>query len=302
MILPTLKQLRYLVAVSDFHHFGRAADSCFVTQSTLSTGLKELENLLGIVLVERTKRSVIMTPIGKDIAQRAKAILAQAEDLVDVARSDGQPLSGVLRLGVIPTIGPYLLPSSLPLLKELYPDLQLYLKEDQTARLLGLLLSGELDLVLMALPYDMDGVAIIPLGDDIFEAASLKENPIVQSGKVDIEALKAENLLLLEEGHCLRDHALKVCKLNRNEKSGNYEATSLFTLVQMVNAGLGVTLLPKMAIQTGLIRGTNLVTRPLKGEDNSRQIGLVFRKTSSRAQEFELLANIFRKSLLQTHE
>ncbi len=299
MILPTLKQLRYLVAVSDHRHFGHAADACFVTQSTLSTGLKELENMLGVVLVERTKRSVVMTPIGKDIALRATDILTGAEDLVDLAKSDGEPLSGKLRLGVIPTIGPYLLPSSLPVLQEKYPALQLFLKEDQTARLLNLLSAGELDIVLMALPYEMQGIEIIMIGDDEFEAVSHADGPFSREGEVGLEELTGQNLLLLEEGHCLRDHALKVCKLKQGEGGGNYEATSLFTLVQMVNAGLGVTLLPKMAIQAGLVRGTNLVTRPLKGTGNSRQIGVVYRKTSSRAEEFQILANIFRESLRQ---
>ncbi len=297
MILPTLKQLRYLVAVSDHKHFGHAADACFVTQSTLSTGLKELENLLGVMLVERTKRSVLMTSIGGEIVLRAKEILRQSEELVDLAKSDGQPLSGRLRLGIIPTVCPYLLPATLPIVKQKFPNLQLLLREDKTADLLGMLALGELDLVLMALPYAMQGVKIIPLGIDIFEAAFPQDHALNQKPVVALNDLLTNELLLLEEGHCLRDHALNVCKVGRDEMRSDFEATSLLTLIQMVDAGLGVTLLPKMAIQAGLIRGTNLITRPIEGDENDRQIGLVYRKTSNRAEEFQLLASVFKQSL-----
>lgn len=292
--LPTLRQLRYLVALADHRHFGRAAEACLATQSTLSAGLQELEGLLGATLVERTKRRVLMTPLGEEVAARARDLLRGAEDIVELVHSAAEPLSGPLRLGVIPTVGPYLLPRVLGPLREAYPRLRLYLREDLTARLLERLDGGELDAVLLALPYDADELETLVLFDDPFLLACPPGHPLASGEAVPPEALMAGELLLLEEGHCLREHALAACRMaagqSRGERREQLLATSLATLVQMVAGGLGITLLPRLAVDNGVLAGTGLVVRPVAGEETGRKIGLAWRRSSSRKGEFRLLA------------
>lgn len=295
--LPTLKQLRYLVALAEEKHFSRAAARSFVTQSTLSAGIKELEEILGAKLVERTKRSVMLTTLGKEISIRARGLLRQAEDITELAAAGREPLTGELRFGVIPTIGPYLLPRIMPRLREAYPELKLNLREEQTLRLLDLLGKGQLDVVLMALPYQMQGVESLFLADDPFFAGLPKGHPLTARKRLSSDELDPDTLLLLEEGHCLRDHALSVCHLEQSAIRQGFEATSLHTLVQMVNFGLGVTLLPKIAIDGGVLSGTNIEVRPLEGPHVSRQIGLVWRQTSGREQEFRLLGESLKDAL-----
>lgn len=287
--LPTLKQLRYLVALAERGHFGKAAESCFVTQSTLSAGLHELESLLGAVLVDRTKRRVVFTPLGHDIVAHARTLLAGAEDLALAAKAAQKPLTGPLRLGVIPTIGPFLLPRVLPRLRRTYPELQLYLKEDLTARLCAQLAEGQLDVVLLALPYACGNVETMDLFDDSFRLACRAERALGGKLPVSAKALKDETVLLLEDGHCLRAHALSACRLPRRAAGDAFAATSLHTLVQMVANGLGVTLLPEMAIAAGILKGTGLVSRELEGERAFRRIGLAWRRGTRRRSEFELL-------------
>ena len=298
--LPTIKQLRHLVAVADTGHFGRAAEASFVTQSTLSASIKEIENILGATLIERTKRSVKFTPLGNDVVARARTVISDVEEIVDLVAAAREPLSGDLRLGVIPTIGPFLVPRAMPKLRKKYPALKLYLREDQTERLLDRLTSGDLDLVLMALPYRTEGFESLPLGDDPFVVACPAGHAFESRRKINPEDLEGEGLLLLEDGHCLRDHALSACKIVSGERrTQGFQATSLQTLVQMVDSGLGVTLLPKLAIDAGILNGTHIVTRPLAGPDASRGIGLVWRRSSSRSPEFHLLADILRQNLTQ---
>lgn len=285
--LPTLRQLRYLVALAEHCHFGKAAEACFATQSTLSAGLQELEALLGVILVERTKRRVMLTPLGEEVVARARQVLQGAEDIVDIAQAAREPLSGVLRLGVIPTIGPYLLPTALPRLRAAYPRLKLHLREDLTARLLEALAAGQIDVALLALPYEADGVTTLVLGDDPFLFAAPAGHPLAAKTSISNADLAGVELLLLEEGHCLREHALAACRLT-GKASTALMATSLHTLVQMVANGLGVTLLPLLAVDGEVLRGTDLVTRPL-AEPASRQIGLAWRASSPRALEFRLL-------------
>ncbi|EME68395.1 transcriptional regulator [Paramagnetospirillum caucaseum] len=286
--LPTLRQLRYLVALAEHRHFGRAAEACFATQSTLSAGLQELESLLGATLVERTKRKVLMTPLGDEVAARARDLLRGAEDIADLVRAHGKPLSGSLRLGVIPTIAPFLLPRALPGLRQLYPDLKLALREDLTARLLERLVNGDLDAAVLALPYEAAEVEMEALFTDPFVLACPPGHPLAALDPVGGADLAGADLLLLEEGHCLRDHALAACALPAPRRGEGMLGTSLGTLVQMVASGMGVTLLPRLAVEAGILMGTDLVTRPLAG-GGSRLLGLAWRKSSARKDEFRLL-------------
>jgi LysR family hydrogen peroxide-inducible transcriptional activator len=289
MFLPTLKQLRYLTALDEHRHFGRAAAACFVSQSTLSAGLQELETLLGASLVERNNRSVVFTALGRDIAAKARKVLSEAQELAEMAAAAKAPLSGALRLGVIPTIGPFLLPKVLPKLRRSYPDLKLYLTEDLTQRLVDELHNGALDCVLLALPVEIGEAEVLPLFDDDFEFVCRKDDPLAAKAKVSSADLEDAPLLLLADGHCLREHALDACHLGRRSSSADVAATSLHTLVEMAANGLGVTLIPDMAIQAKLLKGSELVVRPLAGGKAARKIGLIWRKTSSREKEFRLL-------------
>lgn len=294
--LPSLRQLRYLVAVADTGHFGRAAERCAVTQSTLSAGLKELEAMLGSTLIERDRRLATPTPIGTEIVVRARRLLAEAEDLVDLARGAAAPLSGPLRIGVIPTIAPYLLPDLLPHLRERYPALQPFLVEDQTARLVERLSAGTLDVAILALPYDLPRLTTLPLFDDPFLVAAPTGHKLLGQAPVPPASLAGETLLLLADGHCLREHALSACGLGRDTTGRAVEATSLSTLIHMVDSGLGVTLLPAMAVRAGALRGTRIETRPLDGPDASRTVGLAWRASSAQEHSYKLLGDIIREA------
>ncbi|HWZ68829.1 MAG TPA: hydrogen peroxide-inducible genes activator [Stellaceae bacterium] len=289
--LPTFRQLEHLVLLAEHGHFGRAAAACHVTQSTLSASIKELENILQASLVDRTKRRVVLTPLGREIVERARRILRDGEDLVEAARAESEPLSGTLRMGVVPTIGPFLLPNILPRLRRIYPALRLYLVEDLTARLVEELHAGRLDIVLLALPYDCGNVEVRTLFQDPFKVA-LPHGHLLAGGKtVDLEQLRHTGLLLLKEGHCLRDQALAACRLADRKEIEPVEATSLHTLVQMVDNGLGATLLPQLAIDGGILSGTTLAVLPTAGEQPSREIGLIWRRGTGRQREFDLLAS-----------
>jgi LysR family transcriptional regulator, hydrogen peroxide-inducible genes activator len=292
--LPTLKQLQYLVALRDHGHFGRAADACFVTQSTLSAGLRELESLIGIVLVERTRRVVRFTPLGLRIAEKAQRVLREAEELSDMARTAGKPLSGELRMGVIPTIAPFLLPRALPRLRAAWPDLKLYLREETTTAACDSLHRGHVDCVLLALPYHCGEVEVADLFDDKLFVAFPAGQPLDPPPRITPEAIDETRLLLLEDGHCLKDHALAACNRPELRAEAAMLGTSLHTLVQMVDNGLGLTLLPEMAIAAGILDNTQIVARPLDAEHPSRRIALVWRKGSPREKEFRLLADAFK--------
>jgi len=293
--LPTLKQLRHFAALAEHRHFGKAAAACFVTQSTLSASLKELEEILQAPLVDRTKRQVVLTPLGEEILGRARRLLDEARDLTLAAQAVREPLSGTVRLGVIPTIGPFLLPRILPGLRAAYPKLKLYLREEQTAPLVTQLHDGHLDVLLIALPYDCGNVETAELFNDRFSLALPRDHPLAKQRKVETAAARKETLLLLEDGHCLRDHALSACRLGGKSHAEAFEATSLQTLVQMAANGLGVTLLPQLAIDGGILAGSNLVTRPMAVDEPWREIALVWRKGTGRREEFQLLAKEIRK-------
>lgn len=295
--LPTLKQLRYLVALAEHRHFGRAAEACFVTQSTLSAGLQELETQLETPLVDRGKRSVIFTPVGESVLIRARRVLREAEELVEEAAATRQPLCGRLRLGVIPTVGPFLLPRVLTAIRDAYPALKLYLREERTERLIEQLNDGSLDVLLLALPYDSGDSETLILADDPFYVAMPPGHKLARQNEIDVEALRGEPLLLLDDGHCLRDHALAACKLESARGEDSFRATSLHTLVQMVDNGLGITLLPKLALDGRLLDGTRLVARPLADKNSQRQIGLVWRRGTARREEFLLLGSFLKKQM-----
>jgi LysR family hydrogen peroxide-inducible transcriptional activator len=297
-ILPTLRQLRYLVAVADHLHFGRAAEACAVTQSTLSAGIQELETVLRVQLLERrTKRQVVVTPMGEEVVARARRLLADAEALVDSAAAAADPLSGPLRLGVIPTIGPYVLPRALPAVREAYPALRLFLREDQTARLLALLSEGRLDVALLALPYDVGEMRTLPLWDEDVVVAAPEGHRFAAFKHIPEAALAEEEVLMLEDGHCLRDHSLQACALSRRP-AGNesFQATSLNTLVQMVANGLGVTLLPRSAVPIEANPARGVIVRDLEVSRPARTVALTWRPATARQRDMVLLGR-----LLQEH-
>lgn len=294
--LTSLKQLRYLVTLSEQLNFTRAAESCFVTQSTLSAGLRELEDVLGVQLVERNRQTVLMTPVGLEVAKRARAILAATQDLVEIAAGAGKPMTGLLRLGVIPTIAPFLLPQSLRLLRARYPALRLALREDLTANLLLRLEDGQLDFALIALPYDTANLLVEPLFDDDLWIVGRKGDAEVKTRTVNVTPSISDRLLLLEEGHCLRDHALYACGTSNHQLFKSVEATSLLTLVQMVESGLGIGLVPEMAVRSGLTQSPNLVARPMAKPSPKRTIALVARRSTSRLRDLKALAEVVRKA------
>jgi len=289
--LPTLKQLQYLVALKTHGHFGRAAEACFVTQSTLSAGIKELESLIGMTLVERTRRVVRFTPLGTRVAEKAQRILRDTEDLADMVRAAGKPLAGELRLGVIPTIAPFLLPTMLPRLRAQWPDLKLYLREETSQAACAALHRGQLDCVLLALPYACGEVERAELFEDNFLVAFPPGAANALPEKVKPAAIDETKLLLLEDGHCLKDHVLSACNRPELRAEAAILGTSLHTLVQMVDNGLGMTLVPEMAVEAGLLAGTNVVARPLDADHPSRRIALVWRRGSPREKEFRMLAD-----------
>ena len=287
--LPTLRQFRHLVALAEHRHFGRAATACHVTQSTLSASLKELEDTLGAALVDRTKRSVVFTPVGEETVRRAQQILDEAEDLTRTAQSASEPLAGTIRMGVIPTIAPFLLPRVLAALRAKYPKLKLYLREDLTERLVERLQAGELDVVLLALPHELGTIESEALFDDPFSFCCRTDHALANAPEVPRSRLAQENLLLLQDGHCLRQHALAACGLRRQMQVDPFEATSLSTLAQMVDNGLGVTLMPQLALDAGLLAGTSLTAIPLEDKAVARRIGLAWRARTGRREEFRLL-------------
>jgi LysR family hydrogen peroxide-inducible transcriptional activator len=291
---PTLKQLQYLVALHEHGHFGRAADGCFVSQSTLSAGLRDLETLLGVVLVERSKRSVRFTPLGNRVVAKAHRILREAEELSDMVRSSGQPLTGEVRMSVIPTIAPFLLPRMLPRLRRERPGLKLFLREEPSAAALESLHHGRADCVLLALPYPTGEVEKETIELDAFYVAFPKDDPRDPPDEILPSLIDENRMLLLEDGHCLKDQALAACGRPELRSSATMIGTSLHTLVQMVDNGLGLTMLPEMALDAGILNGTNVVARPLKAANANREIVLVWRKNSPRGEEFRLLAEELR--------
>ena len=292
--LPTIKQLQYLVALHETKHFGRAADASFVSQSTLSAGIRELESLLGVTLVERSRRVVRFTSLGEQVVAKANRLLREAEELSDLVQAAGKPLSGQLRMSVIPTIAPFVLPRLLPRLRSERPDLQLMLREETSQDAIESLQHGRCDCVLLALPFDTGDVEFEHISDDRLFIAFPKDDPRDPPASVPPDMIDQGRLLLLEDGHCLRDHALAACNRSELRASASMIGTSLHTLVQMVDNDLGLTMLPEMAVDAGILAGTDVVARPVESDTAKREIALVWRKNSPREADFRLLAEELR--------
>jgi LysR family hydrogen peroxide-inducible transcriptional activator len=290
----TLQELRYLVALAETGHFGQAAEACFVSQSTLSTGLKKLEDYLGATLFDRSLKRVTPTPIGREIVESARTILQEAERIRELARHVGDPMDRTLQIGVIPTLGPYYLPHALMRVREAYPNLRLLLREVMTPHLLAQLHEGKLDAGLLALPIDEEGLTVAPLFTEPFLAAVPAEHKLAKKAKISLDELSSANLLLLEEGHCLRDQALEVCGL-QGLASEEVRATSLETLRQMVAMGIGVTLLPKLACNAPVQPGMTI--KPLVDTGAGRVIALIWRKRTPYLETMSQLARTLTRHL-----
>lgn len=293
--LPTLRQLQFLTALRSEGSFVAAAEAVGVTQPTLSAGIKELEAALGVLLVERGRAGAVLTPAGAEAAERGARALRDVEDLVRAAQTAGKPFTGTFRLGAIPTIAPFLLPRVLPVLKERFPRLRLQLREDLTARLAEGLRARTLDAAVIALPYAAHGVATAPIAEDEFLVLTPENHPLARRNDLAPEDLKDEDVLLLEDGHCLREHALSVCRSTPGRYSADVGATSLATLVQMVAGGMGVTLLPKIAAEGGAAAGAHVTMRPFTRPVVGRSIGVAWRDGGQREEEARMLAEMLRE-------
>jgi LysR family transcriptional regulator, hydrogen peroxide-inducible genes activator len=293
--MVSLRQLRYLESLAETRHFGHAAEACAVSQPALSMQIKELEDELKVSLVERRKSGIELTEQGEEIARRARGILAAVRDLLDYARHQEGLLSGVLKLGAIPSIAPYLLPAALPELHRRFPGLNLQLRESVTSNLVRELVTGDLDLILVALPIEDQEVETLHLFDDRFILATkaTKQNQRLRHANADM--LADNRLLLLEEGHCLRDQALSYCHMLTPEARDSFGASSLATIVQMVANGYGLTLLPEMAIASEIHSSGDIRLLRFRAPEPKRDIGLAWRKTSPRKQDFMQFAELLRE-------
>lgn len=290
MHLPSMRQLQYFLAVVELRHFGRAAERCFVTQSTLSAGIQDLETLLGVQLFERSKRKVMPTPMGLALADKAQQIVDLGAEMVQLAEGGQGPLVGALRLGVIPTIGPFLLPRVLPAIRKRYPRLELLLVEDQTAKLIERLHRGQLDCAILALPYDLPGLAYEVFWQENFHVAFPKGHPLGRGGALPATELPLDELMLLEEGHCMREHALSACQRQGAARNTTVQGTSLYTLIEMVAGGQGITFIPALAADSALVKQSGICLRALAEKGPHREIGLVWRATFPRQDDLRLLA------------
>lgn len=295
-----LRDLKYLVALADLRHFGKAAEACFVSQPTLSTQIRKLEEELGVTLIERAPRKVMLTAAGQDVVQRARRIVADVDEMKEAARRSHDPASGTLRLGVFPTLGPYLLPHVVPALREAFPQLELLLVEEKSDVLLQRLRDGQLDAALLALPLHDDQLHAEFLFEEPFVLAAPEGHPLAAHATLRMADLADQRLLLLQDGHCLRDQALAACELEGARRNAGFNGTSLHTLAQMVANGLGVTLMPQMAIDAGILRGLDVTVHPLAGAVPHRRIGLVWRRSSPRAETFRALGDALKVELAKS--
>ncbi|PJK15271.1 DNA-binding transcriptional regulator OxyR [Lysobacteraceae bacterium NML07-0707] len=278
-----LRDLKYLIALADHRHFGRAAEASFVSQPTLSTQIKKLEDELGVQLFERAPRKVMLTPVGEEIIQRARGIVAEVESMRELARRSQDPESGSLRLGAFPTLAPYFLPHAVPALQAALPRLELLLVEEKSDVLLAQLREGRIDAALLALPVHDEQLHMEPLFDEPFWLATYHNGPLSSQTEVRMDELARHDLLLLEDGHCLREQALDVCRLSGAKERPGFRATSLETLRQMVAAGAGITLLPALAVRPPVSQPEQLKLLPFRGEAPTRSIALIWRRSSALA-------------------
>lgn len=289
-----LRDLRYLLALAEHRHFGRAAAASFVSQPTLSTQIRKLEEELGVSLVERAPRRVMLTPIGRDIAERARKVIAEVEQMTEIARRSQDPEAGTVRLGLFPTIAPYLLPHVLPGLREHFPRLELLLVEEKTDQILARLRDGRLDAGILAMPVHDEQLHAEPLFDEPFVLAVPRSHAMASKTSLQMRELDGQHLLLLEEGHCLRDQALDVCHMTGADERNGFRATSLETLRQMVASGVGITLLPMLSVQPPVPISADLALLPFRGKPPFRRIAMVWRRSSAMGGFLELLAAEFR--------
>lgn len=284
--------MRYLTAVADTLNFSRAAEMCFVTQPTLSAGIKELEERLGLQLIERTRQSVLLTPVGKDITARGRQLLLDAAEIEAVAKAHRNPFEGDLKLGSIPTIGPYLLPHALPAIRNTFPNLRVYLREEMTEGLIESLNSGRLDLILIALPFETGALETLTLFEDGYQLATPASWPVLRGTEI---LTQGGQLMLLEKGHCLQRHALEAYPDRILSVQDSFSATSLTTLIAMVSEGLGVTLLPNLAVSAGVVGGSDVRLTPLP-DACPRQVVLAWRPGSARTAVFRKLGSLLKSN------
>jgi len=289
-----LRDLKYLVALAEHRHFGRAAAASFVSQPTLSTQIRKLEDELGVTLIERAPRRVMLTPVGAEIAERARGVIAGVEQMTELARRSRDPEAGRVRLGLFPTLGPYLLPHVLPHVRERFPRLELLLVEEKTDVILQRLRDGRLDAGILALPLHDDQLHVEPLFDEPFMLAVPQGHAMAARPVLDADDLRDADLLLLEEGHCLRDQALDVCRLSGARERDDFRATSLETLRQMVAAGVGITLLPMLSVQPPVPASGDIALLPFAGDAPHRRIAMAWRRTSAMHAFLMQLAAVFR--------
>ena len=290
-----LRDLKYLVALADHRHFGKAADASFVSQPTLSTQIRKLEDELGVALVERAPRKVMLTPVGREIVERARRIVAEVEQLGEVARRSRDPEAGTVRLGIFPTLGPYLLPHVVPRIRKRFPQLELLLVEEKSDVLLQRLREGTLDAALLALPLHDDQLHAEFLFEEPFLLAVPESHPLANHGPLALDDLSSQTLLLLEDGHCLRDQALDVCRTAGAGENGGFRATSLETLRQMVAANVGVTLLPSLAVKPPVAQSDAIRLLPFRDPQPSRRIAMVWRRSSAMGDFLMQLASEFKR-------
>ena len=290
-----LRDLKYLVALADHKHFGRAAAACYVSQPTLSTQIKKLEDELGVPLVERAPRKVMLTPAGRDAAERARRIVAEVEQMKEAARRSQDPEAGTVRLGMFPTLGPYLLPHVVPRIRARFPHLELLLVEEKSDVLLSRLREGKLDAGLLALPVADDQLHTEFLFEEPFVLAVPESHPLAQRGSLTLAELSHQQLLLLEDGHCLREQALDVCRLSGANEKSEFRATSLEALRQMVAADVGITLLPTLAVKPPVARSSNIHLLGFSDSHPSRRIAMVWRKSSAMSGFLQVFAQVFRE-------
>ncbi|USP39611.1 LysR family transcriptional regulator OxyR [Acinetobacter sp. XS-4] len=299
--LPSLRQLSYLVTLSETLHFTEAARRSFVTQSTLSGGIMELERLLGGVLVERDRQNVRLTPLGEQVVARARVLLADAQDLMRLSREMSEPLTGDLHLGVIPTIAPFILTRLLDEVHQQLPKIQLHLHEAQSEKIVERLEHGNLDMIVLALPFDTRGLKVAEISkENLYLVCSKQDANALQANSLD--DLDLSRLILLEEGHCLRDHVLSACPIGERKNDNRLKASSLPTLVEMVSSDLGFTLLPEIAIENSMIKFNDQITAKPIEDAPSRTLALVTRKSTPLQSEFDVLLQIMQKITTRIHE
>ncbi len=288
-----LRALQYFVKLADLKHFSNAAEACFVSQPTLSTQIRKLEDELGVQLVERAPKNIMLTPVGAEVAERARLILSDIDQIRAVARRAGDPSDGKLRLGLFPTLAPYLLPHVVPVIRESYPNLSLHLAEEKTGDIVRMLQQGELDAALLALPIGENGLEMEILFEEPFVLAVPDDHPLRTKKQVTLADLNGSELLLLDEGHCLREHALEVCALAGANERVDFHATSMETLRQMVAADVGITLMPMLSVKPPIARTENLLFLPFADPAPSRTIALVWRSSSALSDFLRKLAACF---------